>query len=50
MQLRIEQNSSDPILATRQMAKTLPAPLKRWVGRLTDQAWLVVMVEAVHYM
>ncbi|MCV5445059.1 type VI secretion system baseplate subunit TssE, partial [Escherichia coli] len=42
--------SSDPIFATRQMAKTLPAPLNRWVGRLTDQAWHVVMVEAVHYM
>ncbi len=50
MQLRLDQNSSDPIFATRQMAKTLPAPLNRWVGRLTDQAWHVVMVEAVHYM
>lgn len=28
----------------------LPAPLNRWVGRLADQAWHVVMVEAVHYM
>ncbi|EFN6096331.1 type VI secretion system membrane subunit TssM [Escherichia coli] len=50
VQLRLDQNSSDPIFATRQMAKTLPAPLNRWVGRLTDQAWHVVMVEAVHYM
>ncbi len=24
--------------------------ISRWVGRLTDQAWHVVMVEAVHYM
>ncbi|MCR2307023.1 type VI secretion system baseplate subunit TssE, partial [Salmonella enterica] len=24
--------------------------LNRWGGRLTDQAWHVVMVEAVHYM
>ncbi len=32
------------------MAKTLPAPLNRWVGKLADQAWHVVMVEAVHYM
>ncbi len=32
-----DQNSSDPIFATRQMAKTLPAPLNRWVGRLTDR-------------
>ncbi|EBW6249325.1 type VI secretion system lipoprotein TssJ [Salmonella enterica subsp. enterica serovar Enteritidis] len=30
--------------------KTLPAPLNRWVGKLADQAWHVVMVEAVHYM
>lgn len=50
VQLRLDQNSSDPIFATRQMAKTLPAPLNRWVGRLTDQAWHVVMVEVVHYM
>ncbi|WP_103743536.1 type VI secretion IcmF C-terminal domain-containing protein, partial [Escherichia coli] len=50
VQLRLDQNSSDLIFATRQMAKTLPAPLNRWVGRLTDQAWHVVMVEAVHYM
>lgn len=32
------------------MAKTLPAPLNRWVGELADQAWHVVMVEAVHHM
>ena len=50
VQLRLDQNSSDPIFATRQMAKTLPAPLNRWVGKLADQAWHVVMVEAVRYM
>ncbi len=50
VQLRLDQNSSDPIFATRQLAKTLPAPLNRWVGKLADQAWHVVMVEAVHYM
>lgn len=50
VQLRLDQNSSDPIFATRQMAKTLPAPLNRWMGKLADQAWHVVMVEAVHYM
>ncbi|WP_318366252.1 type VI secretion system membrane subunit TssM [Enterobacter sp.] len=50
VQLRLGQNSSDPIFVTRQMAKTLPAPLNRWVGKLADQAWHVVMVEAVHYM
>lgn len=32
------RSSSDPIFATRQMAKTLPAPLNRWVGRLADRA------------
>ncbi|WP_368543502.1 type VI secretion system membrane subunit TssM [Enterobacter soli] len=50
VQLRLDQNSSDPIFTTRQMAKTLPAPLNRWVGKLADQAWHVVMIEAVHYM
>lgn len=50
VQLRLDQNNTDPIFATRQMAKTLPAPLNRWVGKLADQAWHVVMVEAVHYM
>lgn len=50
VQLRLGQNSSDPIFATRQMAKTLPTPLNRWVVKLADQAWHVVMVEAVHYM
>lgn len=33
-----------------EIQRQLPAPLNRWVGRLTDQAWHVVMVEAVHYM
>lgn len=50
VQLRLDQNSSDPIFSTRQMSKTLPAPLNRWVSALADQAWHVVMVEAVHHM
>lgn len=50
VQIRLDQNSSDPIFATRQMAKTLSAPLNRWVSKLADQAWHVVMIEAVHYM
>ncbi len=50
VQLRLDQNSSDPIFTTRQMAKTLPAPLNRWVEKLAEQAWHVVMIEAVHYM
>jgi hypothetical protein len=50
VQLRLDHNSTDPIFATRQMAKTLPSPLNRWVDKLADQAWHVVMIEAVHYM
>lgn len=50
VQMRLDQNNSDPIFATRQMAKTLPAPLNRWVGKMADQAWHVLMIEAVHYM
>lgn len=50
VQLRLDQNSSDPVFTTRQMAKTLPAPLNRWVDKLAEQAWHVVVVEAVHYM
>ena len=50
VQMRLDQNNSDPIFTTRQMAKTLPAPLNRWVGKLADQAWHVVMIEAVSYM
>ena len=33
-----------------QMAKTLPEPLNRWVGDLSDQAWNVVQKEAIRYM
>ncbi|MGK4855802.1 hypothetical protein ACSMCS_23235, partial [Salmonella enterica] len=50
VKLRLDQNSSDHIFATRQMEKTLPAPLNRWVGKLADQDCDVVMVEAVQYM
>lgn len=50
VQFRLDQNSSDPIFSTRQMAKNLPAPLNRWIGKLADQAWHVVIAEAVHYM
>ncbi len=37
VQLRLDQNSSDPIFATCQMAKTLPAPAQPlgWAVRLT---------------
>lgn len=44
MQLRLDQNSSDPIFATRQMALNLTCAANRWVGKLAEQAWHVVMV------
>ncbi|MFG1175219.1 type VI secretion system membrane subunit TssM [Erwiniaceae bacterium CAU 1747] len=47
VQLRLEQNSSDPIFDVQQQAKNLPEPLNRWVGGLAEQAWRVVMMEAI---
>lgn len=47
VQLRLEQNSSDPIFEVQQLAKNLPEPLNRWVGDLAEQAWRVVMMEAI---
>ncbi|TNH41387.1 type VI secretion system membrane subunit TssM, partial [Photorhabdus luminescens subsp. sonorensis] len=47
VQQRLEQNNSDPIFDVQQLAKNLPAPLNRWVGELAEQAWRVVMMEAV---
>ncbi|MTD26525.1 type VI secretion system membrane subunit TssM [Erwinia sorbitola] len=47
VQLRLEQNNSDPIFEVQQQAKNLPEPLNRWVGGLADQAWRVVMMEAI---
>nr|WP_197535157.1 type VI secretion system membrane subunit TssM [Photorhabdus asymbiotica] len=47
VQLRLEQNNSDPIFDVQQLAKNLPEPLNRWVGELAEQAWRVVMMEAV---
>ncbi len=47
VQLRLEQNNSDPIFEVQQLAKTLPEPLNRWVGELAEQAWRVVMMAAV---
>ncbi len=50
VQLRLDQNNSDPIFEVQQQAKNLPEPLNRWVGDLADQAWRVVMKEAIQYM
>lgn len=47
VQLRLDQNSSDPIFEVQQQAKNLPEPLNRWVGDLAEQAWRVVMMEAI---
>nr|WP_196245174.1 type VI secretion system membrane subunit TssM [Xenorhabdus bovienii] len=47
VQLRLDQNNSDAIFEVQQMAKNLPEPLNRWVGDLAEQAWRVVMMEAV---
>ncbi|MBS9434332.1 type VI secretion system membrane subunit TssM [Photorhabdus hainanensis] len=44
---RLEQHNSDPIFEVQQLAKNLPAPLNRWVGELAEQAWRVVMREAI---
>ncbi|WP_058910614.1 type VI secretion system membrane subunit TssM [Entomohabitans teleogrylli] len=50
VQMRLNENSSDPIFAVQQMAKNLPDPLRRWVGQLAEQAWRVVMLEAIQYL
>ncbi len=47
VQLRLDKNNSDAIFEAQQMAKNLPEPLSRWVGELAEQAWRVVMMEAV---
>ncbi len=47
VQLRLDQNNSDPIFEVQQLAKNLPEPLNRWVGELAEQAWRVVMMEAI---
>lgn len=47
VQLRLDQNNSDPIFETQQLAKNLPEPLNRWVGSLAEQAWRVVMMAAI---
>lgn len=40
--MRLNDNNRDVIFELSQMAKTLPEPLNRWVGDLSDQAWNVV--------
>lgn len=50
VQLRIKENANDPIFSTQQMAKNLPEPLNRWVAGLAEQAWRMVMLEAIQYL
>lgn len=50
IQLRIDQNNSDPIFELQQIAKTIPTPLGRWLSELSDEIWNVVMIEAIHYL
>ncbi|MBD2791803.1 type VI secretion system membrane subunit TssM [Xenorhabdus szentirmaii] len=48
VQMRMDKNNSDAILEVQQMAKSLPEPLKRWINSLAEEAWRVVVMEAVH--
>ncbi|MDU8924525.1 type VI secretion system membrane subunit TssM [Pasteurellaceae bacterium LIM206] len=47
VQLRIEQQSTDPILELQQTAQTLPQPLSRWTQQIADNAWKVVLKTAI---
>ncbi|MDC9597609.1 type VI secretion system membrane subunit TssM [Xenorhabdus anantnagensis] len=47
VQMRLDKNNSDAIFEVQQMAQNLPEPLNRWIGDLAEQAWRVVMMEAV---
>lgn len=47
VQFRVNNNGSDPIFEAQQIAKSIPAPLGRWVDELANEAWNVIMVEAI---
>lgn len=47
VQLRVEQQSLDPILELQQTAKTLPQPLSQWVEQVANNAWKVVLKSAI---
>ena len=47
VQLRVEQQSTDPILELQQTAKTLPQPLSRWAEQIAENAWRVVLKSAI---
>lgn len=50
MQLRLDQNSSDPIFRHPANGENAARSTAGCAGKLADRAWHVVMVEAVHYM
>lgn len=47
VQLRLSNNSSDPIFEAQQLSKSLPDPLGRWLNELATEAWNVIMIEAI---
>ena len=47
VQLRVEQQSTDPILELQQTAKGLPQPLSRWTEQIAQNAWKVVLKSAI---
>lgn len=47
VQLRMEQNSTDPIIELQQFAKTVPQPLGRWLEELAENSWQAVLKAAV---
>ncbi len=47
VQLRLNQNNSDPIFEVQQLAKTLPEPLGRWMNELASEVWDVIVKEAI---
>ncbi|AJA45571.1 type VI secretion system protein ImpL [Frischella perrara] len=47
VQLRVNNNGSDPIFEAQQLAKSLPMPLGRWVEELAQETWNTIMVEAI---
>lgn len=47
VQLRVNNNGSDPIFEAQQLAKSLPMPLGRWVDELAQETWNTIMVEAI---
>ena len=45
--MRVDQQSTDPIIELQQLAKTVPEPLGRWLEQIADNAWKAVLKSAV---